>query len=265
MKEMITSTANPKIKDMVRLQQRSSERRAQGLIVIEGWREIGLALKAGATIQQLFVCPEVFLRSHREEDLALFSAPLIEVSSPVFEKIAYREGSDGIIALATPKQWHLQEFSCNQPSLFVVLEAVEKPGNLGAVLRSADASGASAVFVCDPLTDIYNPNVIRASIGCVFTVPVIACSSEDALQWFRANNVSLFAAALQDADEAFSFNFKNSTAFILGTEANGLGPFWREHADHIIKLPMLGKIDSLNVSAAASILLYEAVRQRNLK
>ena len=147
--------------------------------------------------------------------------------------------------------------------LVIVLEAVEKPGNLGAVLRSADASGADAVIVCDPLTDLYNPNLIRSSIGGIFTVPVAAASSEETIEWLKSRNIRIYTAQLQDSKWYYDTDMRGGTALVMGTEATGLTDIWRKAADAHIKIPMLGKLDSLNVSVSAAILLFEAVRQRN--
>jgi TrmH family RNA methyltransferase len=265
MAEIITSTSNPRIKNIIRLQEKSSERREQGFIVIEGRREISLAIGSGIHVLQLFVCKELAPKNISVEELGCVSAEVFEIAPHVFEKLAYRDASDGIIALAKPRELSLASLHVSNAPLILILESVEKPGNLGAVLRTADAANVDAVLVSDPLTDIYNPNVIRASIGCVFTVPVIPCKPEEALSWLKEKNVRILAAALQDASDFYIQDLTMATAIVLGTEAHGLGPFWREHADAIVKIPMLGKIDSLNVSASMAIMTFEAKRQRGFK
>ena len=191
------------------------------------------------------------------------SGQIVEVPRELYEKIAYRGGTEGMIAEVKVRERSLEGLELRENPLVVVLEGVEKPGNLGAVLRSADAAGADAVLVCDPLTDLYNPNLIRASIGAVFTVPVACCSSEEAIKWLKSNNISIFTAQLQDSSWYYDTDMRGGTAIVIGTEATGLTAVWREAADAHIRIPMLGELDSLNASVSAAILLFEAVRQRN--
>ena len=191
------------------------------------------------------------------------SGQVIEVPRELYEKIAYRGGTEGLIAEVKVRERTLGELEMPENPLVVVLEGVEKPGNLGAVLRSADASGADAVLICDPLTDLYNPNLIRASIGAVFTVPVVCCSSAEAIKWLKDNNINIFTAQLQDSSWYYDTDMTKGTAIVIGTEATGLTAAWREAADAHIRIPMLGELDSLNASVSAAILLFEAVRQRN--
>ena len=188
---------------------------------------------------------------------------IIEVPRELYSKMAYREGTEGLIAEVKVRERKLEELEMRENPLVVVLEGVEKPGNLGAVLRSADAAGADAVLICDPLTDLYNPNLIRASIGAVFTVPVACCSSEEAIKWLKANNINIYTAQLQDSSWYYDTDMRKGTAIVIGTEATGLTDAWREAADAHIRIPMLGELDSLNASVSAAILLFEAVRQRN--
>ncbi|MBO4475243.1 MAG: RNA methyltransferase [Bacteroidales bacterium] len=187
---------------------------------------------------------------------------VFEVSREVYDKVAYRGGTEGIIAEVFARNLTLDELELPQNPLIAVLESVEKPGNLGAVLRSADAAGADALLVCDPLTDIYNPNVIRASIGAVFTVPVVACTSAEAIGWLKRNGIRILTAQLQDSSAYYDCDMRRGTALVMGTESTGLSQAWRDAADAHIRIPMLGRLDSLNVSVSASILLFEAVRQR---
>ena len=193
------------------------------------------------------------------------SNQLLKVSGSLYERIAYRGSTEGVIALVRSRSLTLADLQLGEAPLVMVLERVEKPGNLGAVLRSADAAGVDAVIVCDPLTDLYNPNLIRSSIGAVFTVPCVACSSDECIAWLKDNGISILTAQLQDSSLYYDTNMTGPTAIVMGTEATGLTEAWRQAADAHIRIPMLGRLDSLNVSVSAAILLYEAVRQRTLK
>ncbi|MCR4860239.1 MAG: RNA methyltransferase [Bacteroidales bacterium] len=187
---------------------------------------------------------------------------VFEVSKEIYSKISYREGTEGVIAEVRVPERRLEDLALPENPLVMVLESVEKPGNLGAVLRSADAAGADAVLVCDPLTDLWNPNLIRASIGAVFTVPCVACSSQEAIDWLKARGIRILTAQLQDSSLYYDCDMTAGTALVMGTEATGLTDRWRQVADAHIRIPMLGALDSLNVSVSAAILLFEAVRQR---
>ena len=191
------------------------------------------------------------------------SCNFFEIPKHLYEKVAYRGSTEGVIAELKCKQHGLDSLNIKENPLVVVLEAVEKPGNLGAILRSADAAGADAVIVCDPLTDLYNPNLIRSSIGGIFTVPTAAASSEETIKWLKSNNIKIYTAQLQDSEWYYDTDMTKGTAIVMGTEATGLTDVWRKAADAHIKIPMLGRLDSLNVSVSAAILLFEAVRQRN--
>ncbi len=188
---------------------------------------------------------------------------VFHVSPEVYGKIAYRGGTEGIIAEMKYKDRRLEDIKLSENPLIVVLESVEKPGNLGAVLRSADAAGADAVIICDPLTDLYNPNLIRASIGAIFSRQVAAATSEETISWLKANNIQILTAQLQDSSLYYDTPMTGPTAIVMGTESTGLTDIWRKAADKHIRIPMLGALDSLNVSVSAAILLYEVVRQRN--
>ncbi len=255
MAEVITSPSNPKIKRLLALQQKSSARREAGLFVVEGQRELQHCIDAGFEIDSVFYCPELFSDTVKAEKA-------FEVNRLVYEKIAMREGTEGVIAEVRAKVRKLEDLELPEKPLIVVLERVEKPGNLGAVLRSADAAGADAVLICDPLTDLWNPNLIRASIGAVFTVPCVACSSAEAIAFLKARGIRILTAQLQDSSLYYDCDMTGGTAIVMGTEATGLTPVWREAADAHIRIPMLGRLDSLNVSVSAAILLFEAVRQR---
>jgi TrmH family RNA methyltransferase len=186
----------------------------------------------------------------------------LDISPEVFGKIAYRENSDGVVAIAKPKLHTLEYIKLSANPFVIVLEAVEKPGNLGAILRTADAAAVDAVVVCDPQTDLYNPNVVRSSVGGIFTVQTAVCSSADAAAWLKANNISSYAAELQAAEFYQDIDFRMPSAIVMGTEAEGLTGFWLKNATKRIKIPMRGKIDSLNVSVSTAVLTFEAMRQR---
>lgn len=260
--EKITSLQNPRIKNIVKL-AKAKERKSQNLFILEGARELSLALTSSYTIDSVYYCDEIFEKSDYPEVLESISDDLkYEVSKQVFEKIAYRDGSDGIIALIKPKSHTLADIKLSENPFIIVLEAVEKPGNLGAILRTADAAQVDAVIVCDPLTDVYNPNAIRSGIGCVFSVQTAICTSQEALDWLRLNKIKIYAAELRASDWYKDVDYREASAIIMGTEADGLTKFWLDEADHRIKIPMRGKIDSLNVSVSTAVITFEAMRQR---
>lgn len=261
--ERITSLQNPAVKRIVQL-AKPRERREQGLFVLEGARELGLALDAGYQPVSVYLCQEVYAHSEYPDLIKrLDPERLTGITPAIFEKVAYREHSDGIIALMKPANHVLTALQLPKNPFVIVLEAVEKPGNLGAILRTADAAKASAVIVCDPNTDVYNPNVIRSSIGCLFSVPVGVASSEDTRCWLKEKGIKVYAAELTAAQWYHETDFTQPSAIIMGTEADGLTPFWLEAADARIKIPMRGAIDSLNVSVSAAVLTFEAMRQRS--
>lgn len=260
--EKITSLQNTRIKNIVKL-GKAKERREQDLFILEGARELTLALSGGYKPDSVFVCPELFTKTDYPHVLDSITEDLIyEVSQQVFEKVAYREGSDGLIALMKPKQHSLVDLSIKSNPFIIILEAVEKPGNLGAILRTADATQVDAVIVCDPQTDVYNPNAIRSSVGCIFTVPVAVCSSTEALVWLKQQGITSYAAELQASEWYQDVNYTTPSAIVMGTEADGLTDFWLNNADKRIKIPMRGKIDSLNVSVSTAVITFEAMRQR---
>ena len=260
MRELITSVHNPKIKQLLALQQKSSLRRETGLFVVEGRRELSHCLEGGYSVESLFVCPGI--AGNLPANLMNCSDNVFETSSAVYEKLAIRQGTEGIIAEVRAREHSLSDLKLGENPLIAVLESVEKPGNLGAVLRSADASGADALIICDPLTDLYNPNVIRSSIGAFFTVPVAVCSSSQAIDFLKRSGIRILTAQLQDSKLYYETDMRCGTALVMGTESTGLTEEWRRAADAHIRIPMLGRLDSLNVSVSAAILLFEAVRQR---
>lgn len=254
----ITSLQNSRVKGVVALQQKSSERRSRGLFVVEGQREIMHCVEAGYVIDTLFVCRDLMAAGSRLPE----AREVIEVSRAVYEKIAYRGSTEGMIAEVKVRRLSLEDLCLKENPLIVVLESVEKPGNLGAVLRSADAAGADAVIICDPLTDLYNPNLIRSSIGAIFSVPCVACTSEECIEFLKSKGIRILTAQLQDSELYYETDMTCGTAIVMGTESTGLTDVWRRAADAHIRIPMLGRLDSLNVSVSAAILLFEAVRQR---
>ena len=281
--ESITSAQNPKIKNLLLLQEKSKARREQGLFVVEGRRELEHCIEAGFKVRTVFVCPEVagtdFSTSlemtkgaslgmtvsyHSEEaEGRRENLHLVEIPEALYRKVAYREGTEGVLAEVEVRERRLEDLAMSEHPLVMVLESVEKPGNLGAVLRSADAAKADAVIVCDPLTDLWNPNLIRASIGAVFTVPTVCASSAETIDWLKSRGIRILTAQLQDSSWYYDTDMTGGTALVMGTESTGLTDVWRRAADAHIRIPMLGRLDSLNVSVSAAILLFEAVRQRN--
>lgn len=262
--DIITSAQNPKIKTLLELQEKSKTRRKEGLFVVEGRRELLHCIEAGYEPYSIFFCPEIICGKDLEEIVrAAENCSFFEIPQHLYDKVAYRGGTEGVIAELKCRNMTLDALKLKENPLVVILESVEKPGNLGAVLRSADASGVDAVIVCDPLTDMYNPNLIRSSIGAIFTVPTATASSEETIKWLKDNNIKIYTAQLQDSEWYYDTDMKGATAIVMGTEATGLTDAWRKAADAHIKIPMLGKLDSLNVSVSAAILMFEAVRQRN--
>jgi RNA methyltransferase, TrmH family len=261
---LISSLANPHIKNVVKLRQRS-HRDEFGLMIVEGYRELKRALDNKHFPTELFFCKDLF-QGENEGDLiqrcADAGTSLFECAPPVFEKIAYRDRPEGLLAVAPQVRKSLTELSIPKNALVIVAEAIEKPGNLGTILRSADASGVNAVLVCDKCTDINNPNVVRASIGTLFSVPVIETSTDEALAWLKTRKFQVVAATPHTEKLFWDVDMTGNTAIVVGTEQYGLSNVWLDQAQLKVKIPMLGQADSLNVASATTILLYEAVRQR---
>lgn len=256
--EQISSAQNPKVKLLQALQQKSQERRSRGLFVVEGRREVERCLQQGYEIDTVFCCPDIY----GSEWTAQGGERVFLLSPVIYNKVAYRGGTEGVIAEVKSRRLALSDLQLPENLLLVVLESVEKPGNLGAILRSADAAGVDAVVVCDPLTDLEHPNIIRSSTGAFFSVPCVACTSEECIAFLKARGIQILTAQLQDSSLYYDTDMRQATAIVMGTEATGLTPQWREAADAHIRIPMLGTCDSLNVSVSAAILMYEAVRQR---
>ena len=261
---VITSPQNPRVKTVVKLRQRS-HRDELGLMLIEGYRELKRAVDSGHLPSAVFFCPALFQGKNETPLLARCreaGAETLECTGDVFRKISYRDRPEGLLGLAPQIRRSLDSLQLPPAPLIVVAEAIEKPGNLGTILRSADAAGVAAVVVCDQCTDINNPNVVRASIGTLFTVPVAEASSAEALDWLRANGIRILAATPHAEIEYTAADLTNGTAIVVGAEQYGLSAAWMDRADLRVRIPMLGQADSLNVAAATTILLYEAVRQR---
>jgi len=261
----IASLANPRVKRAVKLRRRS-HRDELNLMLIEGYRELKRALEAGHPLEELFVCEELFQGANEPELVARCAgagAAVTRCTAPVFRKMAYRDRPEGLLALAPPVRRGLADLNVPaEGALLVIAEAVEKPGNLGTILRSADAAGAHAVVVCDRCTDVNNPNVVRASIGTLFTVPVAEAASDATLRWLRERGIRIVGASPHAGRDYTDADMTGGTAIVVGAEQYGLTATWLEGADCAVRIPMRGRADSLNVAAAATILLFEAVRQR---
>lgn len=278
--DVITSLQNESIKDTIRLGENSRHRKDSALFVVEGVREVGLALSMGYEVNQLFICEDIFDGNWEKPSKSFvidgnrileydfeFDARVIKiVNRSVFNKMAYRESTGGVIATFKAKHKTFEDIKLGEKPLMVVIESVEKPGNLGAILRTCDASNIDLLIICNPLVDIFNPNVIRSSIGCVFTTNIVTTTNEMALKWLKENSIKCYAAALSDKSQPYhTFDYNERSAFVMGTEAYGLTDFWMDNSDEQVIIPMAGKIDSLNVATATAILIFEAMRQRGFK
>lgn len=257
--ENITSATNSKIKLISTLRNKSSKRKEEGLFLIDGLREIKEALKNKVKIEQIFYCEQLV---DNFEELQNFGQELTKVSYEAFLKACYKDSPDGVIALAKSDKKTIKDLKISKNSLFLVLEAVEKPGNLGAILRTAQASGVDGIILNNQQTDIYNPNVIRASQGFVFSIPVVEASFEETLDFLQKNKIKSFATSLLAKKSYIKSDYTGASAFVFGTEADGLSDNWQKKADELIKIPMMKPMDSLNVSVSAALVLFEALRQR---
>ena len=269
---MITSLRNPRVQEAVRLREARSRRKMRR-ILIDGSSELRRAIAAGVNIEVLFYCPELcrddvlssFVQSLAKIESNNAPAELLEVSESVFAKLSFGHRAEGFVAVASEPQRTLDDLRLPAMPLVAVLEGVEKPGNVGAVLRSADGAGIDAVIVADPCTDLYNPNAIRASLGTIFSIPVVQATSAEAFAWLVRLGVQIVAARVDGNISYTSVDLRQPTAFVLGSEADGLSALWHVKEVTTVSLPMLGSADSLNVSAAAAVLFYEARRQRGGK
>ena len=264
--KFITSSQNAFIKSLIPLRDKSRTRRQSGSFFIEGQREIGIALKHNYELKQLLLCPELLDESILEHWNATADSEIIHINREVYAKLALRDSTEGVLAVASAKSHDLEALSLtSQAPLVLVAEAPEKPGNIGALLRTADAANLDAVIIANPRTDLYNPNIIRSSVGCLFSNQVATGTTEEVLAYLKENNIRSYAACLEGAQAYHEQNYQEPTALVVGTEADGLSDLWLELADARIKIPMQGSIDSMNVSVAAGILIFEAKRQRNFK
>ena len=262
--ENISSAQNPKIKKLLNLQEKSHLRKSEGLFVVEGIREVRHCIECGYQADTLFICPEIYEKAEEQIPSVLLekATRIVNIPALLYEKVAHRGSSEGIIAEFLYREHKLSQLDLPENPLVVVLEKLEKPGNLGAILRSADGAGANAVLICDALTDLYNPNIIRSSLGSIFTVPVALCDNQEAIEFLKNKKIQILTAQLQDSSFYYDIDMRSGTALVIGSEADGLSEIWRKAADRHILIPMNGKMDSLNASVSAAILLYEAVRQR---
>ena len=261
--KQISSLQNPFIKDLLLFKEKSRARKRAGHFLIEGLREITLAIKGGYSITTLLFNPDII---SQEEVMAISEndIDLIEVSNEVYQRLAYRESTQGLIAVAKAKDFDLKGITlATKDPLILVAEAPEKPGNIGALLRTADAANIDLVIIANPKTDLYNPNIVRSSVGCVFTNKIATGTTSEIISYLKQNKVNIYCAALQASVEYQTQDYKKSSAIVVGTESTGLSSEWLEHSTQNIIIPMHGQIDSLNVSVAAGILIFEAKKQRN--
>ena len=261
--KQIYSTQNPFIKKLVQLKEKSRDRKKSSTFIIEGKRELSLAIKSGYSIETLLYYPDLF-SDNEAHSLAQNEMTLVEISLEVFQKLAHRDTTEGVLAVAKAKNHALEniQLQSNNP-LILVAEAPEKPGNIGALLRTADAANVDAVIIANPKTDLYNPNIIRSSVGCIFTNKIATGTTSEIIQFLKQNQINIYCAALQASVDYHTQDFTKTTALVVGTEATGLSDDWLKQSSQNIIIPMQGEIDSMNVSVAAGILIFEAKRQRN--
>lgn len=262
----ITSLQNPRLKRASSLYERRA-REKLSLFLIEGYRETLRAFEGGQKIEEVFFCPDLFLGANEQvllEEIEARGAILYKCSERAFRKLSYRDRPDGIVAVGIQQKRLLESIPISDNPLLVVAEAIEKPGNLGTILRSSDACGADGLIVCDRCTDIYNPNVVRASVGTLFTVPVAEAGGEECLAWLKDNKIQIVAATPAAKVDFTKADLSGPVAIAVGTEQLGLSERWMKEADVQVSIPMRGAADSLNVAMAATLLLYEALRQRGI-
>lgn len=259
--KQITSAQNPYIKSLLLLQEKAKARKQTDTFLIEGKREISLAIKGGYLIDTLLFYPELI--SEKEiNKLVQNGTTIIEINKDIFEKLAYRESTEGVIAVANSKSFGLNDLKLNENPLILIAEAPEKPGNIGALLRTADAANLDAVIIANPNGDLYNPNIIRSSVGCLFTNQIATGTTTEIITFLKDRKISFYCATLQNSTSYHTQDYTTPTALVVGTEATGLSQEWREASTQNIIIPMQGEIDSMNVSVAAAILIFEAKRQR---
>jgi TrmH family RNA methyltransferase len=258
--KQISSVQNPFIKSLVLLQEKAKARKQTGTFLMEGQREISIAIKGGYQIETVLFLPEIC--TEKEASQLAPTAELIEINKEVFQKLAYRDTTEGILAVAKTKSTLLSDLQLSQNPLILVAEAPEKPGNIGALLRTADAAHLDAVIIANPKSDLYNPNIVRSSVGCLFTNQIATGTTAEIIAFLKEKNIAMYCATLQNSNGYHLENYTTPTALVVGTEATGLTQEWRDAATQNIIIPMQGEIDSMNVSVAAAILIFEAKRQR---
>ncbi|WP_010231210.1 TrmH family RNA methyltransferase [Gillisia marina] len=266
--KQISSAQNPVVKRLLQLQEKSRNRKKEGVFLVEGIREIQLAFKGDYACEELFFCDSLFPAEGLKQlsSLAKSNPAITEFSKELYEKMAYRGSTEGVMALFRSKELTLASLRINsEKPLILIAEAPEKPGNIGALLRTADAANVDAVIIANPKTDLFNPNIIRSSVGCVFTNNIAVGTTSEIISFLREKNISIYAAALQASKTYSEIDFTNSSAIVVGTEATGLSQEWIVNSTQNIIIPMSGEIDSMNVSVAAGILIFEAKRQRGFK
>ena len=256
--KQITSAQNSFIKSLIQLKEKAKARKQSGTFLIEGMREIELAIKGNYEIETILFLPELVSNNQ----ITKLTDNPIEISREVYQKLAYRDTTEGILAVAKTKSLQLADLKLSENPLILVMEAIEKPGNIGAVLRTCDAAKIDAVIIANPKTDLYNPNIVRSSVGCLFTNQIATGSTEEVIDYLMQKNINFYSATLQNSTSYHTQNYTLPTALVVGTEATGLSELWRKKATQNIIIPMQGEIDSMNVSVAAAILIFEAKRQR---
>lgn len=259
--KQITSIQNPFIKSLVQLQEKAKARKQTGTFLIEGKREIELALKGNYEIETILFLPG-FVSDQQISQYINQRIDCIEISKEVYQKLAYRDTTEGILAVAKTKPQQLADLKLSENPLILIAEAPEKPGNIGALLRTADAANLDAVIIANPKSDLYNPNIVRSSVGCLFTNQIAVGTTTEIIAFLKEKKINFYCATLQDSTAYHTQNYTMPTALVVGTEATGLTEEWRKAATQNIIIPMQGEIDSMNVSVAAAILIFEAKRQR---
>ena len=259
--KQITSVQNPYIKSLLQLQDKAKVRRQTGTFIIEGKREIELALKGGYELETILFVTDLVTEKELSE-LKITSAEMIEISKDVYQKLAYRDTTEGILAIAKTKSLSLNDLKLSENPLILIGESLEKPGNVGAILRTADAANVDAVIIANPKSDLYNPNIVRSSVGCLFTNQIATGTTAEIITFLKEQKINFYCATLQNSTAYHTQDYSTPTAIVVGTEATGLTEEWRSQATQNILIPMQGEIDSMNVSVAAAILIYEAKRQR---
>jgi len=259
----IESSQNPLVKHLVQLQIKSKIRKQTNTFLIEGVREISLAVKANYQLDKILFVPDIISENEIKKIVLNNQIQYIQISSEVYKKLAYRDTTEGILAVAESKNLQLENIHLPKNPIILVAENIEKPGNIGAIMRTADAANIDAVLIADPKSDLYNPNVIRTSVGCIFTNNIAKGTTQEIISFLKKQQINIYCATLQNSTPYHIEDYKNSTAFVVGSEDKGVSDLFRNSSKKNVIIPMQGKIDSMNVSVAASILIFEAKRQRN--